>query len=175
MIIIGIDPGASGGIAVLRRTSWDLQAPVEAFAVKMPDGPRDLYELLNEIDHGIIDGDQPMDSTGWHTDHCWVEKLAPMPAKVRGSVASFKLALNYGTVLGVISALSLPYTLVPAGVWQRKMGCLSGGDKKVTRNRARELWPKVKVTHATADALLIATYGYLSNPKAPAPADKEES
>ena len=31
-------------------------------------------------------------------------------------------------------------------------------DKNVTKNRAQQLWPTIKVTHAIADALLLGEY-----------------
>jgi hypothetical protein len=39
------------------------------------------------------------------------------------------------------------------------MRCLTKGDKNVSKARAQELFPALKITHATADALLIAEYG----------------
>ena len=39
------------------------------------------------------------------------------------------------------------------------MSWLSKGDKNVTKSRAQELFPELKITHAIADALLIAEYG----------------
>jgi hypothetical protein len=39
------------------------------------------------------------------------------------------------------------------------MGCLTKGDKNVSKKRAQELFPSIKCTHATSDALLIAEYG----------------
>jgi len=38
------------------------------------------------------------------------------------------------------------------------MGCLTKGDKNVSKRRAQELFPALKVTHAIADALLIAEF-----------------
>jgi hypothetical protein len=38
------------------------------------------------------------------------------------------------------------------------MGCLTKGDKNVSKSRAQELFPSIKVTHAIADALLIAEH-----------------
>jgi hypothetical protein len=38
------------------------------------------------------------------------------------------------------------------------------GDKNVSKRRAQELFPQLKVTHATADALLIAEYGRRQKP-----------
>jgi hypothetical protein len=39
------------------------------------------------------------------------------------------------------------------------MQCLTGGDKNISKRRAQELFPSLKITHAVADALLIAEYG----------------
>jgi hypothetical protein len=36
---------------------------------------------------------------------------------------------------------------------------MSAGNKNVTKTRAAQLFPGVKMTHAIADALLIAEYG----------------
>jgi hypothetical protein len=45
-------------------------------------------------------------------------------------------------------------------VWQKSLGCLTHGDKNVSKAAAQRLFPGMKITHATADALLIAYYGY---------------
>jgi hypothetical protein len=39
------------------------------------------------------------------------------------------------------------------------MGCLTKGDKNVSKRKAQELFPSTKVTHAIADSMLIAAYG----------------
>jgi hypothetical protein len=59
----------------------------------------------------------------------------------------------------MLVAAGLPFELVSPAMWQRAMGCLSGGDKNVTKRKAQELFPDLYITHATADALLIAEYG----------------
>jgi hypothetical protein len=46
-------------------------------------------------------------------------------------------------------------------VWQKALGCLTKGDKNITKRKAQEMFPGIKVTHATADSLLIAHYGTL--------------
>lgn len=38
------------------------------------------------------------------------------------------------------------------------MGCLTNGDKNITKQRAQQLFPSAKVTHKIADALLLAEY-----------------
>jgi len=43
--------------------------------------------------------------------------------------------------------------------WQSALSCLTKGKKNVTKARAQQWFPKIKVTHGIADALLIAEYG----------------
>jgi hypothetical protein len=58
-----------------------------------------------------------------------------------------------------LTAAGIPFERVRPQAWQKAMGCMSKGDKNITKRKAQELFPQIKVTHATADALLIATYG----------------
>ena len=58
-----------------------------------------------------------------------------------------------------LTAAGIPFERVRPQQWQKSLGCLTKGDKNVTKRKAQELFPMMKVTHATADALLIAEYG----------------
>jgi len=83
----------------------------------------------------------------------------------RGAQGVAKLNRNYGMILGVLAALGIPHETVPAGVWQRAFG-LTRSSKTETqaakKNRhkakAQQLFPMLNITHATADALLIAEW-----------------
>jgi hypothetical protein len=55
-------------------------------------------------------------------------------------------------------AAGIPYDLVLPVKWQTAMSCRTKGDKNVSKARAQQLFPDVKVTHAIADALLIAEF-----------------
>jgi Holliday junction resolvasome RuvABC endonuclease subunit len=77
----------------------------------------------------------------------------------QGVSSTFKFGTSYGFLRGVLVALEVPFEAVTPAKWQRSMSCLTKGDKNVTKARAQELFPEVKVTHAIADALLIAEYG----------------
>ena len=57
-----------------------------------------------------------------------------------------------------LTAVKVPYTLVRAPAWQKAMGCLTHGDKNISKRRAEQLFPSVKMTHALSDALLIAEF-----------------
>lgn len=154
MIVIGIDPGASGGIAFLtdreHRTLDEPFLPSEPRLFKMPETDTDLAELFErqlENIHGV-DGGPTM---------VYVEKVHSFPEQ--GVSSTFKFGVNYGTIRGVLAALKLPREFIAPQTWQKALCCLSRGDKNVTKRKAQELFPRARVIHAVADALLIAEYG----------------
>jgi crossover junction endodeoxyribonuclease RuvC len=135
-MIIGIDPGISGGLAAILDKKALIQ-PVKKLT------PRDIMEWLRMV---------PREKS-----ICYLERVHSMPKQ--GVRSTFTFGQNFGTYIGILTALKIPFTYVSPGTWQRVMGCLSKGDKNVTKRKAQELFPDLKITHATADALLIAQYG----------------
>jgi Holliday junction resolvasome RuvABC endonuclease subunit len=142
MITIGIDPGKNGGIAWIS----DGKPCVE----KMPDTLKDLWEIIDAI-------------RGGHYRICneeckaYLEQVHSSPQM--GVVSAFSFGNGYGHLEMALTAAGIPFERVRPQVWQKAMGCMSKGEKNVTKRKAQELYPQLKVTHATADALLIATYG----------------
>jgi crossover junction endodeoxyribonuclease RuvC len=136
MTTIGIDPGKSGGIAWIQ----DGKACVE----KMPDTLQDLWELLRDI---AAEG----------RCKAYLEQIHSSPQM--GVVSSFTFGNGFGHLEMALTAAGIPFERVRPQVWQKAMGCMTKGDKNVSKRKAQELFPNIKVTHAIADALLIATYG----------------
>ena len=136
-MIIGIDPGSSsGGIAMIDELN-------RAAAWKMPETETDVMDLLESfVDHGST---------------CYIEKVHSMPKQ--GVASTFTFGKNYGFLLGVLRALKIRTEHVTPQAWQKFLGCRSGGNKNITKAKAQELFPELKITHAIADALLIAEYG----------------
>lgn len=142
MIYIGIDPGVNGGIAAVTAIGSVVTA------IKMPETERELYRFLNGL--------RPSEIVVDRTRRAVIEKAQPMPNQ--GVVSVFTYGRGYGALLMGLTAAGIPFDQVIAPVWQQAMGCRSRGDKNVTKRRAEQLFPRVKVTHAIADALLIAEY-----------------
>jgi crossover junction endodeoxyribonuclease RuvC len=136
MTTIGIDAGKSGGIAWIQ----DGKACVE----KMPDTLQDLWELLRDI---AAEG----------RCKAYLEQIHSSPQM--GVVSSFTFGNGFGHLEMALTAAGIPFERVRPQVWQKAMGCMTKGDKNVSKRRSQELFPQIKVTHAIADALLIATYG----------------
>lgn len=134
MSYLGIDPGVSGGLALVSNGA--------AEAVKMPATEADCLQWLEERRAKVT--------------HALIEKVHSRPGQ--GVSSTFKFGKNYGLLRGLLVALRIPFEEVAPGKWQRALGCLSGGDKNVTKAKAQQLFPALRVTHATADALLIAEH-----------------
>ncbi len=134
---LGIDPGMSGGIALVHANQKYM---TEAW--KMPETEKDTELLLSGI-KGLI-------------SLAYIESVHSMPKQ--GVSSSFKFGRSYGFLRGLLIGLAIPFDEVPPQRWQKALGCLSKGDKNVTKSKAQQLFPQLKITHATADALLIAHY-----------------
>lgn len=141
MIVIGIDPGQSGGIAWL---DTDADSPVP-FACKMPLTPLDFSQLL----HSITEPPQNV--------MAYIERVGPMPKQ--GVVSVWTFANTFWGPQWALAALDIGCDLVRPQVWQKALSCMTGGDKNVSKAKAQQLWPGHKWTHATADAALICEYG----------------
>lgn len=142
--VIGIDPGKSGGIAYIATS----RKCVEAAA--MPATERDIFELLKRLARD--------------SEIAVIEKVAAMPGQ--GVAGMFRFGQSYGFLRGCLTALEIPFEAISPVVWQRlfslptlKKSKSLTAKKNAHKARAQELFPSIKIKHATADALLIAEYG----------------
>ena len=142
--IIGIDPGKSGGIAWITDGSPCVE--------KMPETLQDLWELIDEISCANQE-------TG--SVKAYIEAVHSSPQM--GVTSAFTFGQGFGHLEMALTAAGIPFERVSPQKWQKALGCLTKGDKNVSKRRAQELFPSMKVTHATADALLIAEFGTRSH------------
>lgn len=143
MIYVGIDPGKSGAIAIIDRDEIHIQ--------KNEATERDISEFLAKH--------------AWAADSiAYIEDARCQPKN--GSKANWSLGKSVGSLRMALIASGIPFEAVTASVWQRfwklpteKQAGSRTKKKNAHKARAQELWPQLKITHATADALLIAEYG----------------
>lgn len=133
MLYIGIDPGANGAIAFL----GDIQDSLNFNKYTM----HDVAEYLRNLQGEKI---------------ALIEQVHSMPKQ--GVASSFNFGKSFGQIIGVLTALNIPFDYVTPQKWQKSLGCRTGGDKNVTKRKAQQLFPNIKITHANADAFLIAEY-----------------
>ena len=135
---LGIDPGKSGGISIIDHNRSIIKT------TKL-----DLTE---------------MDTWNWLSDNvnmlCYVATIEQVHAMPKhGVTSSFTFGRSYGFLIGMLTALQIPYKFVTPQKWQKGMQCLTKGNKAVSKAAAQRLWPSIRMTHAIADSLLIAEYG----------------
>lgn len=141
-LILTIDPGEKGGIAVLDCGG----NPVEV--VKMPDTPHDALSVLKKYKGTDI--------------RCFIEKVGGIPGQ--SATASFNFGKGYGELLMALLALELPTTLITPQRWQNALGLrsLKGETKTKHKNRikawSQRRFPGLRITLHTSDALAIAAY-----------------
>lgn len=136
MIYLGVDPGKSGAIV-----SIDGDGAVEW--IKGRETMHDIWAWLVNPFHEDRD-----------RVRCVIEQVNAMPGQ--GVTSMFRFGQSFGQLEAFVVAAGAPYKLVRPAKWQQLMSCRTGGDKNVSKAAAQRLFPRVKVTHAIADALLLA-------------------
>ena len=136
-IYLGVDPGKTGSISAI----WDDGEPFIS-SCKLSGTEADVVDWL----------------FGFDTDRAFavIERVHSTPQM--GVTSSFTFGQSYGFLRGLLIATKIPFIEVSPQKWQRAMGCLTKGDKNVTKQAAQQRWPKLKITHVNADSLLIAEY-----------------
>ena len=142
-ITIGIDVGASGAIAWIDERG-------KSCVEKMPDTLQELWDLIQSIGFEVPDF-KPYEVKAY------IEQVSSSPQM--GVVSAFSFGRGYGNLEMALTAAGIPFERVRPQVWQKAMGCMTKGDKNISKQKAQEVFPDKKVIHATADALLIALYG----------------
>jgi hypothetical protein len=142
MRYIGIDPGQSGGLAFI-TDGLGRGAVVE----KMPKTERDVIDLLERWN---VEG-----RTFAVLEHVW---------SIPGQGGAFAFGVNVGTLRTALTAARIPFDQAIPRRWQSALGvaydkgATDTEKKNITKRRAQQLFPALDVTHAIADALLIAEY-----------------
>lgn len=152
--VIGIDPGASGGIVVIHSTG-------EIDKYKMPNTQHGIWELFENGWPGEYNPATACDDI----ELAVLEKISPgFPGSGKSQMA--KLYGNYRELRMCLVAVGARFEEVTAGAWQKGLK-IKGKAKTESRtdwkNRlkaeAQRLRPDVQWTHWNADAFLLAEYG----------------
>ena len=137
-IYIGIDPCKSGGICFL------MDDDIKSF--KCPDTTHGMTEEL------IL-------AKNIRKCTAIIEKVHAFPGQ--GVTSCFNFGYNYGLWIGILSALKIPYVLVPPNKWMRYYSVpkMERKDRKnYLKQLAQQMHPDHKVTLYNADAILLANY-----------------
>jgi hypothetical protein len=152
---LGIDPGASGGLAILTADGI-------AQAFRSPATEGDLARLFESrvVPARIV--------------YCLVERVHSFPDA--GVAGMFTFGRGVGVLIGLLLAHKIPFEEMEPRTWQKALGIpprikkpkkpkpfmqylpeeTPTQWKNRLRAKAQALFPNIEITLATADALLIA-------------------
>lgn len=159
MMMIGIDPGAHGAIAVVNEAR-EVLAVTDMPVTQVQKGKRMISRVNPQLLAATVRG-LMMTHPGQY--RACVEQVGAMPGQ--GVSSTFEFGRGYGAVLGVLGALQVPALNVTPLAWKRTFAL--GRSKDASRNRVMELYPgladqldRVK-DDGRAEAVLIALWGLL--------------
>lgn len=137
---LGVDPGKHGAIACI-TAAGDLRVL------------KHLGEYGDEILIGWL---LQLLQDGLAPTRTVIEKVHATPQM--GVCSAFTFGKEFGRVCFLVAAAGIAYELVTPQKWQKTLGCMTGGDKNLTKQFALSLFPNHKATHADSDAICIAEY-----------------
>jgi len=153
MIIIGIDPGLNGAIAVLKNNKvldiFDVPVMPEGKKNKRQLNSAQLAKLLKDI---IYEKDDVM---------VVVENVSAMPGQ--GVTSMFNFGQTFGAIKGICAAMSLPIFFVRPAKWKKHFDLINSS-KDASRTKAIEMYPLIsdklskKKDVNKSDAILIARF-----------------
>jgi crossover junction endodeoxyribonuclease RuvC len=117
---MGIDPGQSGGIALIRGTGKVL------ILETMPSTERDIWLLLKsleELPHKV-----------------YIEKVHAMPQQ--GVSSTFKFGVGYGGLRMALTAAGIPFDEVTPQLWQKALGVVKRAKTESKNDHKKKLLQK---------------------------------
>lgn len=155
---VGIDPGQQGGIAwISPPTSLPskLRGTVALALHQMPDSPLGITAILGCLAVDLV----------------VLERAQSMPKQ--GIAGAFNYGVHYGTLIGILTAMGIPFVEVRPAVWKKEIlqGVADKADKKQVISFCKKLFPKASLIppgcrvekDGLAEALLLAEYGRRKN------------
>ena len=147
MIFIGVDPGKSGGYAIIAES--DVGKSAHVYPWDDAQFAKQMAALMQVRIRGRI--------------VAAVEKVGAMPGQ--GVTSMFSFGKSAGYIEGVLTALGIPYQLVLPKKWKAEFAL--GKDKQASIVTCRKLFPGVSLratdrcrtdSDGMAEALLMAEY-----------------
>tara|TARA_Y100000031_G_scaffold156848_1_gene213542 strand:+ start:369 stop:866 length:498 start_codon:yes stop_codon:yes gene_type:complete len=144
--IVAIDPGKSGGVAVVH---YDNSRILSSVLYNCPDSTKDMANIIRSVENSCIIDDKKLSIV---IEHVW-----SFPTDARSS--AFKFGTNYGMWLGIIGAFRFECEKISPQKWMKMYAPLPK-NKQERKKKLKEIAKEIndKTTLKTCDALLIANY-----------------
>lgn len=151
MRVLGIDPGLTGGLAVVEASPSGIRL-VRAGDIET-SGEKWKRRVQTSAVLAFLQDTKP--------DQAFIERAQAMPDQ--GASSGFVYGRAVGALETCVEGMQVPLTVIEVTAW-KKAHSLKGGDKENSRQRALWLFPGTgvferKMDHGRAEAALIAWFG----------------
>ena len=154
-LVIGIDPGLAGALALL--TSDGVLLDIDDMPV-LADGAAGRRAINAPLLAARV--------RAWGAGQAFCELVGPRPGE--GAVGAFGFGRSRGIIEGVLGTMGVPVDMIAPAWWKRRVGIPPGADKKdMARSEAIRRWPALadrfarKKDDGRAEAALIAVAGMM--------------
>ena len=161
MIIIGIDPGLNGALAILEQKKviklFDMPVMAEGKKNKRQLNSAQLVHIIKNNTTNLAD------------TVVVVEQVNAMPGQ--GVTSMFNFGQSFGVLKGICSAMQLSMFFIRPAKWKKYFGLIKT-EKDASRTKVIEIFPYIssklsrKKDSNKADAVLIASFFYNTYKKA---------
>lgn len=152
-IVIGIDPGVNGAVAVLNISG----KPYKVF-----DIPIEKNGKRNQVSPNLLAANFEKLVREKNVILCVIEDVSSSPQQ--GVCSAFSFGMSFGTIKGIIAAHKIRVLYVRPSQWKKQF-TLIGKEKDQSRTTALNRWPILSESLSRkkdvdrAEAFLIAEYG----------------
>jgi crossover junction endodeoxyribonuclease RuvC len=152
VIVLGIDPGLSGALALYNTSEGTVDIIDMPVLEIVRNGKKKREVSAQALANQLV---------GRNVTAAFLERVNAMTGQ--GVTSVFSFGRSSGIVEGVLAAYDIPTTLVTPQAWQKVVGQRAGKDG--SRERAMQLFPaqadlfQRKKDDGRSDAVLIAYYG----------------
>lgn len=177
MIFIGVDPGLTGGVAVMDETG-KLLATHQMPTVQVKKGRREydatacsnIIRQAQALGRGLMIYSELVHARPHIAPKDELDGEAETNQQGHGTIASFRLGYGFGLWNGLAAGAGVPFASIPPMVWYSRLVGASPPEYRARKKRAveaaRARWPAIEIkTQADwgrADASFIAEGGRLT-------------
>lgn len=155
-MILGIDPGIDGALALINVHVRDLAEVVDMPYVEVRRNSTRKREVAPALVGNLV--------KRWKPDVAVIERVSAMPGQ--GVTSMFSFGRSLGMIEGILAAHHIPVRYITPQEWKRVHGIPAGAPKDESRAAVMRLLPQHadrfarKKDHGRADAILIAAAYY---------------
>ena len=139
-MIIGIDPGLTGAIAIFSNYTY-----IDVHDMPIMAHGKGKAKVKNQVNAAALSKlikEEVQNYSDTNTALVYLERISAMPGQ--GVSSMFSMGDTFGCIRGVCASLGLPIQIITPQKWKKHFGI--GKDKEIIRAKAIEQYPEAPLS-----------------------------